>query len=77
MPIHEILICLLVGYAFGNIPNGYLYAKAHGIDIYKEGSGNPGSTNILRTLGKKGRNHRASHGYCEMYVAHLLYGTLL
>ena len=53
MPIHEILICLLVGYAFGNIPNGYLYAKAHGIDIYKEGSGNPGTTNVLRTLGKK------------------------
>ena len=53
MPIHEILICLLVGYAFGNIPNGYLYAKAHGIDIYKAGSGNPGTTNVLRTLGKK------------------------
>ena len=53
MPIQEIIICLLAGYAFGNIPNGYLYAKAHGIDIYKEGSGNPGSTNILRTLGKK------------------------
>ena len=53
MPIREIIICLLAGYAFGNIPNGYLYAKAHGIDIYKEGSGNPGSTNILRTLGKK------------------------
>ena len=53
MPILEIIICLLAGYAFGNIPNGYLYAKAHGIDIYKEGSGNPGSTNILRTLGKK------------------------
>ena len=53
MPIREIIICLLAGYAFGNIPNGYLYAKAHGIDIYKEGSGNPGTTNVLRTLGKK------------------------
>jgi len=53
MPIREIIFCLLAGYAFGNIPNGYLYAKAHGIDIYKEGSGNPGTTNVLRTLGKK------------------------
>ena len=53
MPIQNILLCLAVGYAFGNIPNGYLYAKAHGIDIYKEGSGNPGTTNVLRTLGKK------------------------
>ena len=53
MPIQNILLCLAVGYAFGNIPNGYLYAKAQGIDIYKEGSGNPGTTNVLRTLGKK------------------------
>ena len=53
MPIQNILLCLAVGYAFGNIPNGYLYAKAHGIDIYKEGSGNPGTTNVLRTLGNK------------------------
>ena len=53
MPIQNILLCLAVGYAFGNIPNGYLYAKSHGIDIYKEGSGNPGTTNVLRTLGKK------------------------
>ena len=53
MPVQRILLCLLVGYAFGNIPNGYMYAKAHGIDIYKEGSGNPGTTNVLRTLGKK------------------------
>ena len=42
MPVQEILFCLVVGYAFGNIPNGYLYAKTQGIDIYKEGSGNPG-----------------------------------
>lgn len=53
MPVQRFLLCLLVGYAFGNIPNGYMYAKAHGIDIYKEGSGNPGTTNVLRTLGKK------------------------
>lgn len=53
MPVQRFLFCLLVGYAFGNIPNGYMYAKAHGIDIYKEGSGNPGTTNVLRTLGKK------------------------
>ncbi len=53
MSIQRIIIALIVGYAFGNIPNGYLYAKARGVDIYKVGSGNPGSTNVLRTLGKK------------------------
>ena len=49
----ERLICLLLGYAFGNFPTGYLYAKAHGVDITKTGSGNMGTTNALRTLGPK------------------------
>ena len=49
----RMLICLLVGYLFGNLPSGYLYAKLHGVDIYHAGSGNPGSTNVLRTLGKR------------------------
>ena len=53
MNIQHMIISLVVGYIFGNIPNGYLYAKSQGIDIYKQGSGNPGSTNIGRTLGKK------------------------
>ena len=53
MSVQESIIALIIGYLFGNIPNGYLYAKAHGIDIFKEGSGNPGSTNVLRTLGKR------------------------
>ena len=53
MDIQHIAIALLVGYCFGMIPNGYLYGKSQGVDIYKVGSGNPGSTNISRTLGKK------------------------
>lgn len=53
MELSHIVLALLIGYAFGNIPNGYLYAKSQGVDIFKEGSGNPGSTNILRTLGKR------------------------
>lgn len=53
MTIQQYLLALVVGYLFGNIPNGYLYAKSQGVDIYKEGSGNPGSTNISRTLGKR------------------------
>lgn len=44
---------LLSGYACGNLPMGYLYARSKGVDIYREGSGNPGSTNALRTMGWK------------------------
>ena len=48
-----IVVCLLVGYAFGNISTAYFVGKIYGIDIRKEGSGNLGSTNALRTLGIK------------------------
>ncbi len=40
-------------YLLGAIPFGYLIAKAHGVDIFKEGSGNPGATNVIRVLGPK------------------------
>lgn len=53
MSLPHIIIAVLTGYVFGSCPNGYLYAHARGVDIFKQGSGNPGSTNISRTLGKK------------------------
>ncbi len=49
----ERVICLLIGYVFGLFQTGYLYGKMHGIDIREMGSGNAGTTNALRTLGKK------------------------
>jgi glycerol-3-phosphate acyltransferase PlsY len=30
-----------------------MVARAHGVDIFKEGSGNPGATNVKRVLGEK------------------------
>ncbi len=42
-----------MGYAFGLFQTSYLYGKAHGIDIREHGSGNAGTTNMLRTLGTK------------------------
>ncbi len=44
---------MIVAYFLGNISPAILIAKAHGIDIKKEGSGNAGTTNVLRVLGKK------------------------
>ena len=49
----ERLICLAIGYCFGLLQTGYLYGRANGIDIRDYGSGNAGTTNALRTLGKK------------------------
>ncbi len=47
------LICLVVGFVFGSIPNGYILAKSKGVDIRNIGSGNIGTTNVLRGMGKK------------------------
>ena len=44
---------LLIGYLFGIIQSAYIYGKMHGIDIRDHGSGNAGTTNALRVLGKK------------------------
>jgi len=40
-----------VGYVVGTFPTAVLVAKARGIDILAEGSGNPGASNVARLLG--------------------------
>ena len=49
----ERIICVCIGYAFGLLQTGYIYGKIHHVDIRKQGSGNAGTTNALRTLGWK------------------------
>lgn len=49
----ERIICLAIGYACGLFQTSYIYGKRNGIDIREHGSGNAGTTNALRTLGKK------------------------
>lgn len=50
-----ILIALvsLIGYLLGSISFAVIIAKRQGVDIFKEGSGNPGATNVKRVLGSK------------------------
>jgi glycerol-3-phosphate acyltransferase PlsY len=47
-----ILTAAVVGYLLGSLPFGYLIARAKGVNIFEVGSKNPGSTNVLRMLGK-------------------------
>jgi glycerol-3-phosphate acyltransferase PlsY len=42
----------VLAYLLGAIPNGFLIAKAKGIDIRTVGSGNIGATNVYRSVSK-------------------------
>ena len=48
------ILIIIIAYLLGNISTSYIIAKKMiGVDIRTQGSGNAGSTNVLRTLGKK------------------------
>lgn len=49
-----LVLLFIAAYFLGAIPVGVIYARAHGVDILKYGSGNPGATNVGRALGNKG-----------------------
>ena len=45
-------IFAVLGYLLGSVNFAVLVSKRYGVDILKEGSGNPGATNVKRVLGK-------------------------
>src|ERR1700730_16452295 len=47
------LLAVVLGYLVGAIPFGYLVARWRGVDIFKQGSGNIGATNVGRVLGRR------------------------
>lgn len=47
-----IALALIAAYVAGSINFAIFVGRMHGVDIRQEGSGNPGMSNVLRTLGK-------------------------
>ncbi len=47
------VLAVAVAYLLGSINFGVLVCRARGVDIYSVGSGNPGTSNVMRALGKK------------------------
>jgi acyl-phosphate glycerol 3-phosphate acyltransferase len=48
-----LVLTLVAAYLVGAVPFGYLVARARGVEIRKEGSGNIGATNVGRVLGRR------------------------
>ena len=46
-------LALVLSYLLGAIPSSYLIARAKGVDLRREGSGNLGATNLYRVMGWK------------------------
>ncbi len=48
----QFLITVVLAYLLGSLPNAVWMVRVFsGVDIRKKGSGNPGATNVLRTMG--------------------------
>ena len=47
------IVCIIIGYIFGLFQTAYIIGRLHGIDIREYGSGNSGTTNMMRTMGTK------------------------
>lgn len=49
----ESSIALVVAYLLGSVDTGVIVPRMLGVNIYEHGSGNPGASNVMRTMGKK------------------------
>ncbi len=72
--VESIVGGLLIGFAFGSVPFGYLLVRlTTGADVRQTGSGNIGATNVARALGAKGGAVTlvldAAKGAAGVYVA--------
>jgi len=45
-------LILVISYLLGSVDFAVIVGRMHGVDIHKVGSGNPGTSNVMRTLGR-------------------------
>lgn len=48
-----LILAAIAGYLLGSLNSSLIVGKFYGVDVRQHGSGNAGTTNTLRTLGKK------------------------
>ena len=69
------VVCVLIGYIFGLFQTSYIYGKMKGIDIRKHGSGNAGTTNTLRVMGKN--TEATTYGFWNVYLPTIVLTIIL
>lgn len=47
----QVILVIVTSYLLGSLPTAYLIGRLHKIDIFAVGSGNMGTTNVLRQFG--------------------------
>ena len=68
---------LLIGYFLGSINFAVLVAKYKGLDLFSLGSGNPGATNVKRTIGPFWGNTVFFLDFSKGYLAVFLSQSIL
>ena len=68
---------LLIGYLLGSINFAVLVAKYKGLDLFSLGSGNPGATNVKRTMGALWGNTVFLLDFSKGYLAVFLTQSIL
>ncbi|WP_456465944.1 glycerol-3-phosphate 1-O-acyltransferase PlsY [Persephonella sp.] len=75
------LLFILLTYFVASIPFGFIVGKLSGKDITKEGSGNIGATNVVRTIGKKAGIFvlllDALKGFIPVYISKIYFDDLI
>jgi glycerol-3-phosphate acyltransferase PlsY len=51
-PAVALPLAIVAAYLVGSIDFAVIVGRMHGVDIHQEGSGNPGMSNVLRTMGR-------------------------
>lgn len=50
--VWRLVAAAVTGYLIGGVDFAVIVGRLRGVDIYQVGSGNPGTSNVLRTMGK-------------------------
>ena len=76
----NIIIIIVAAYLLGSLSFGWMIARLRGVNILEKGSGNPGFTNVWRTLGIKWASLvlflDGLKGYLSAFIGYHLGGEL-